>query len=160
MYRIMEVTLMHTVSAAGIILAVLTFCSVCTDLLQGKIYNFITFPAILAGFLLRCLQYGSSGPPGILRPAGALLSLALPVFFLGPFRKRGRIMRDKGISAGDIKLFMAISVLMEPEVFLKCFALTFLAAAVIALMLLKIYRGSRRGVHMALPAAAAVMIHL
>jgi predicted RND superfamily exporter protein len=49
---------------------------------------------------------------------------------------------------------------MEPEVFLKCFALTFLAAAVIALMLLKIYRGSRRGVHMALPAAAAVMIHL
>jgi len=67
-----------------------------TDLTRGKIYNWVTYPAILLGFLFRFL---SNGPTGFF---SALLGAFLGFIFLFSFFMAG------GIGAGDVKLITAI----------------------------------------------------
>jgi prepilin peptidase CpaA len=67
-----------------------------TDLSKGKIYNWITYPFIISGFLFRFL---SDGMPGLISSlSGAFLGfIFLFVFFLAD-----------GVGAGDVKLLSSI----------------------------------------------------
>lgn len=84
------------------ILSVILLYSLYTDLRFGKIYNFITLPAILAGFVLNSF----SNPGGHL--AGLYDSLAAVLiayaFFIVPFFLGA-------LGGGDVKLMMAIGAL-------------------------------------------------
>jgi prepilin peptidase CpaA len=68
-----------------------------SDLTKGKIYNWITYPAILLGLIFRILSDGKAGFISSL--FGAFLGfIFLFVFFA----------IDGGVSAGDVKLTTAI----------------------------------------------------
>ena len=67
-----------------------------TDLAKGKIYNWITYPAIFLGFIFRIL---SEGGPGFI---SSLFGAFLGFIFLFLFFIIG------GIGAGDVKLMTAV----------------------------------------------------
>ena len=67
-----------------------------TDLTKGKIYNWVTYPAIVLGILFRLLTEG--GPGFLSSLTGAFLGfLFLFAFFL-----------SGGLGAGDVKLMTAV----------------------------------------------------
>lgn len=76
--------------------------AVITDLRSHRIYNWLTFPAILIGLLLNSL---GSGLPGLLFAVGgiAVAALSLVLFLLG------------AMGAGDVKLLVAVGALMGPH---------------------------------------------
>ncbi|MCK5708564.1 MAG: prepilin peptidase [Candidatus Aureabacteria bacterium] len=67
-----------------------------TDIMKGKIDNWITYPAIILGILFRFIQ---SGPSGFL---SALFGAATGFIFMFIFFAAG------GIGAGDVKLMTAV----------------------------------------------------
>lgn len=79
----------------GVIL-ILAAIAAFTDLLRGKIYNAMTFPAILGGLVYALAQQGFSG---FLQSLGAV-AVAFGVF--------GVLYFLKVISAGDVKYLMAL----------------------------------------------------
>ena len=46
---------------AQIIAVIITFIAMLTDMLKGKIYNWLTFPMILTGWILNLIFFGLSG---------------------------------------------------------------------------------------------------
>lgn len=85
-----------------ILLFLILFYSLYTDLRYGKIYNFITMPAIGAGLVLNAF----SNPGGHI--SGLLTSFAAAagafVFFIIPYKLGA-------LGGGDVKLMMAIGAL-------------------------------------------------
>ena len=85
----------------------LIFFSSLTDLKYKKIYNYITFPFMIGGFIASFLSYGASGL--LFSLYGALLGVVIyfPLFCFGL------------LGAGDIKLMTAIgSIIGAKLVFL------------------------------------------
>lgn len=91
----------------------LTTASV-TDVLKQKIYNWITFPAIILGFVLNGIAYHGAGLLASLEGLGVGMLWILVYALAG------------ATSAGDVKLLMAVGALMGPRftgLTLLCFAL-------------------------------------
>jgi prepilin peptidase CpaA len=88
---------------AGLIVHLIIACvlaiAVVTDVSKRKIYNWLTFPAIAAGFVLNSLFLGGHGFLDSL--AGFAIGSIWMILLIVP-----------GSSAGDVKLFWAVGALM------------------------------------------------
>jgi prepilin peptidase CpaA len=111
-------TIIRLVLAAGLA------CSVYTDVRWGKIFNKITFPLILAGFLLNTLFHGPAGSLESLKGFGAAIGLALLL----------TLVAGPGLGGGDIKLIAAIGALCGPEFVLWTCLFAALAGVVVFLL--------------------------
>ena len=129
------------------VLVLFVTASAASDLRRGRIYNFLTFPTLAAGFLLLIVNKPQEIPQVLGAAAAALL-------FLFPFWKAG------GLGAGDIKLLMALAPLMGPRWFLLGIVLSFLIGAGISAFLLIRYRDLSRTVHFAVPIGISVVLCL
>lgn len=80
-----------------LLLLIILLISGITDMLKGKIYNWITFPGIVMGF---ALSYYYNGWSGLISSLAAFIITAvifIVLYVLG------------GFGAGDVKLMMAIA---------------------------------------------------
>ncbi len=104
---------------AGVTLAV-TACAVITDVREGKIYNWLTLPALVAGLGLAGMQQGWTGLG--LSIIGLLIGVVLPFisFALG------------ALGGGDVKLLGAIGALMGPVFICETLLAAVLAGGVIS----------------------------
>lgn len=105
------------------LLAALCVGASITDLWKGKIYNWMTFPVMLAGLIIGFLQGGTNGL--IFSALG--LAAGLGLFILG--------FIWGGIGAGDIKMLMALGTLTGPIFLLYSLVYTIAAALIFSLIL-------------------------
>ena len=129
------------------VLGCLTAVSAATDLYCGKVYNFVTVPALCAGILLAIHRSGAAGLLDVLCAAG------FTVMILVPFYQAG------GLGAGDIKLLAAVSAFMPAGEYLRCFAGAFIIGACIGIGHLILTGGREQRVHFAVPVAVSVLLH-
>jgi prepilin peptidase CpaA len=78
---------------------IIALVAVYTDLSYGKIYNWMTYPAIVLGLLSNGYMYGLDGFKAALLGIGVAFVLTCPFLMAG------------GIGGGDVKLLMAIGSL-------------------------------------------------
>lgn len=101
-----------------------------TDLLKRKIYDFLTYPAIALGLILRLIGHGFGGlfDQGLLAAifGAGFCALVFGIFYLW----------GKGFGAGDVKLMTAVGALGGFVHSLTCAMATALIGAVLALVLL------------------------
>lgn len=140
--------ILNPVTCGNAALGCFAAVSAATDLYCGKVYNIITIPALCLGSLLAVQRYGAMGLLDILCAAG------FTVMLLSPFYRAG------GLGAGDIKLLAAVSAFMPAEDYLRCFAGAFLIGAGAGILRLLLTKGRGHTIHMAVPVAVSVMIHL
>jgi Flp pilus assembly protein protease CpaA len=111
--------------AAGCLAAVVVFVAALTDIRSHKIYNLLTYPAMVGGLLLAAISSGF-GALGFLSPisAGESLSglLGCGLLMLIPYHlSRG--------GAGDVKLAMAMGSLIGFQATLQGFCVGYIFAA-------------------------------
>ena len=131
-----------------IILVLLVGISALTDLWKGRVYNAVTVPGLLLGLALSARRGGAVGILDVLCAAVFTVVVLFPFYSM------------KGLGAGDIKLLAAVSAFMPAEEYLRCFAGAFLIGAGAGILRLLLTRGRGHTVHMAVPVAVSVMIHL
>ncbi|WP_051310040.1 A24 family peptidase [Desulfogranum japonicum] len=107
----------------AITLAVIA-CAVITDVWKGKIYNWLTLPALVMGLGLAGIQQGWTGLG--LSFLGLLIGGGLPLipFCLG------------ALGGGDVKLFAAIGALMGPAFICETLLASVLAGGVISFVVI------------------------
>ena len=115
-------------SIVDMILVIIIGVSLYTDLVERKIYNKVTLPAIAAGVVLNSAVNGTSG----LKLSLCGLVVGMAVFFL-PYL-------TGGIAAGDVKLMAAVGALKGPTFVFYSALAAGLAGGVMALMFV-LYRG-------------------
>ncbi len=101
-----------------------------TDLLKRKISDFLTYPAIALGLVLRLVGHGFGGvfDQGLL---SAIFGAGFCALVFGVFYLWGR-----GFGGGDVKLMTAVGALGGFVHSLSCAMATALVGAVLALILL------------------------
>ncbi|MDG5788473.1 A24 family peptidase [Evansella sp. AB-P1] len=106
------------------LLGVVLLISLVTDLMYRKIYNTITFPAMVFGFIYYIWTDGWNG--FLFSGLGFLVGIGLLFipFVLG------------GIGAGDVKLLAAIGALMGTSFVFYTFLYTCIAGGIIAIILI------------------------
>jgi len=109
----------------------LTAVAAFTDYKSGKIYNWLTFPAMLAGFGIAA-YFGNGMLIGALQGWGLAFAVFAPLFFLG-------IM-----GAGDAKLMMALGTVLGPQATLDVVLWSLAFAGVGGLILL--FAHKRQGI--------------
>jgi prepilin peptidase CpaA len=125
------------VGVPEIVLLTLLLVAAATDLLWGKIYNWLTFPFLLAGVLNKFLYYGAGGGTESLVSIGAALALFLPLYAM------------RAIAAGDAKLLMAVAAWLDAKTTFEIAVLSILVGAAVGLILLiekKGLRGSAKSI--------------
>lgn len=121
----------ETLVLNGILCVVLVIAAY-TDGTRGKIYNWLTFPAILLGLILNTVFWYDVDPWAGLKWAGLGLTAGLALLFI-PFALGGT-------KAGDVKLLAAVGAL-KGWVFVLCgFLYGAVLFGIVALLLL-----ARRG---------------
>jgi prepilin peptidase CpaA len=111
-----------TVGAApAVVVLVVAVVSAITDLWKGKIYNAVTYPAVLVGV---ALQLGLHGAPGLL--------LALAGFAVG-FVPAFLLFALGGMGGGDVKLLGAVGAIAGPAAATETLILAFLFGGLFAL---------------------------
>lgn len=112
-----------------VLLWILLILSSLTDLARGKIYNWITFPAMGSGLLIRFTTHGTSS----LSTASLALLVAFliyfPLFWMGVF------------SAGDVKLLMAIGAWSGVSLVLHLGLYSIVIGAIVGLVIMLKHRG-------------------
>ena len=93
-----------------------------TDLRSGKVYNWLTAPALLAGFLLNGLLFGWQGVLFSVEGVGLAAALLIGLSFVG------RLM-----GGGDAKLLLATGALLGPRLLVLAFCFGALVGGVVAL---------------------------
>lgn len=131
-----------------VLLTVLLGGAVFTDLKSGRIYNAWLIPWTVSGALLRLIKDGLPALPVLLLP------MFLTLLFLFPFYRTG------GLGAGDVKLLMAVSVFLTPAGYASCLMAILLFSLLYALTILAVRKDFHRGLHLALPIAAGVLLHV
>ena len=131
-----------------ILLLVLLGGAVFTDLSSGRIYNVWLIPWTVSGALLCLIGDGLPALPAHL----FLMSLTMLVLF--PFYLTG------GLGAGDIKLLMAVSVFLPPSGYFSCLMAILLLSALYACIMLWVRKDIHQRLHLALPIAAGVLLHM
>lgn len=101
------------------------------DVQQHRIPNWLTYPAMLAGVLLRSYLWGTKGALTAL--GGCLLSAAIVFVFYAV----------RAIGAGDLKLLAAIGAFVGPSHAITTLLATALAGGVLAIIYV-LYRGRLR----------------
>lgn len=129
------------------IFAATMYISSITDITYGKIFNFIIFPALLAGAVYRTAAEGAAGLASFILSAAAVCAVLLP------FRK--------GLGGGDIKLAAAAAALIpDPQARARYFVLL---AAVLLVSAAAVYMhtGNRRAkIRIGVPAGLAAAVWL
>lgn len=116
-----EVTSTTATWIANSILAVSLLIATYTDLRDGKVYNKLTFPCIIGGFLLNTLFSGWVGSWQSLCGVGVSLIVAVALAVcVGP-----------AFGGGDLKLIAAVGALRGPEFVLWTVLFTALAGGVL-----------------------------
>ncbi len=110
-----------------VILTPILVLAAATDICYHKIPNWLTFPAIIAGFMYHSFTAGIQGC--LLSAAGVLLGMA---FFL-PFYIKG------GTGAGDVKLMGAVGGFLGPTGVFYAFLFSSIAGGIYAVLLLMRY---------------------
>jgi prepilin peptidase CpaA len=110
-----------TISAITLAVVII---AVCTDVRWGKIYNWLTLPALGVGLTLNLVTGGVGG--GLLALGG--IGVVLVLFLLSSYL--GRIL-----GGGDIKLLAAVGALQGTTFILYAVAATMLIGGVLALMI-------------------------
>ena len=105
---------------AAVLLAVAVTCAV-TDLWKGKIYNAVTYPAMVAGVLLALVQFGV---PGIFHALGGFAVGFFPAFVLFALG---------GMGGGDVKLLGAIGAIAGAVAATETLILAFVFGGIFAL---------------------------
>ena len=96
-----------------------------TDVRDGKVYNWLTYPAALAGLLLNTVVR----PPGLgLGQAALGLAVGFVPLFLA--------YAAGGLGGGDVKLTGAVGAFLGPWATLYALLYTFLAGALFCLLLI------------------------
>jgi prepilin peptidase CpaA len=137
---------MHFLSR--ILLTVLLGGAVFTDLRSGRIFNAWLIPWTVSGALLRLAEDGLPALPVL------LFLMFLTLLFLFPFYRTG------GLGAGDIKLLMAVCTFLSPAEYVSCLMAILLVSALYACLVLLLRKDIHHGLHMALPIAAGVLLHV
>jgi prepilin peptidase CpaA len=101
-----------------------------TDLFKRKIYDFLTYPAIALGLILRLIGHGFGGvfDQGFL---SAIFGAGFCALIFGIFYLWGR-----GFGGGDVKLMIAVGALGGFVHSLTCAMATAIIGAVLAVILL------------------------
>ena len=107
-----------------IILTPILVIAALTDIFKGKIFNWLTFPAMLIGIIYQLFTAGL--PEGLLSIAGLFVGMAcyLPFYIMG------------GTGAGDVKLMGAVGAFLGPNGAFYAFIWSTLAGGVYAVLLL------------------------
>lgn len=134
----------------NLVLGTLVSLCVLTDLRDGKIYNALVFPTMAAGVSLRLMGTGGAAVQELLP------SLLLPLILFLPFWKG----KKRGLSAGDIKLLLAVSCCMVPSAYLIFLFAAFGAGAVLGGIVFFRTRNPRTGIPFAVPVCIAAAFHL
>ncbi len=111
------------------LLAVATAAAV-TDVREGKVYNRLTYPAVLLAFGLHAL----------VRPPGLGLGGAAEGFLVG-FVPMFVAYAAGGLGGGDVKLMTAVGTFLGPLLAVYALLYTFLSGAVLCLMLIVYQEG-------------------
>lgn len=102
------------------ILILFMIVAVITDILYYKIPNFLIIVGSIACLITRFAMNGFYGIGEALLCCILICLLMFPFFLI------------HGIGAGDVKLFCMMALYLDVKTSLKCFAVTFVIAAVIA----------------------------
>jgi prepilin peptidase CpaA len=113
------------------LLIVLIFSAAVTDFLRKKIYNFQTYPAMIAGLLLGFLYGGWKGGLASAAGLGAGIAILFIFFIVG------------GLGAGDVKLLGAIGALKGAQFVIWTMFYTGLAGGAVALAVI-VWKGTYR----------------
>lgn len=105
-----------------------------TDLWKFKVYNALTFPALIAGLAVSSWLGGIEGLKASALGAGLGFGTLFVFFALG------------GVGAGDVKLMTAVGAWMGPTLTFQVFLAAALAAGVYALILLFVQGGAARAI--------------
>ncbi|MEW6058282.1 MAG: prepilin peptidase [Bdellovibrionota bacterium] len=99
-----------------------------TDFRSGKIYNWLTLPALVSGLLISSAIGGVEGLGESLKGLGIASAIFIPLF------------AARVLGAGDAKLMMAFGTVLGVEGILELISLTFLIAGLGAFALLIVHR--------------------
>ncbi|WP_165863912.1 A24 family peptidase [Capsulimonas corticalis] len=110
--------MMHDI-VIPLLLSIVLLVAVITDLGKKKIYNWLTFPAIVMGIILNTVSHGWHG----LSFAFCGMGIAcLSLFITG------------GMKFGDMKLFMAVGAMTGPGFMLWALLCTFVISGVLGIL--------------------------
>ena len=123
---------MNFIISTALAAALLT--AVVTDLRSQRIYNWLTFPLMLAGVVFHTVAFGLDGLAFSASGLGLGAAVMLLPFLLGM------------MGAGDVKLMAGIGAWVGPSTLLSAFVLTCLAGGVYALGVLLFHRDEARRV--------------
>ncbi len=119
-------------TARHILLAILLVICAYTDIARGKIYNLVTFPAILSGLFIGYVAGGAyDGGLSGLSLASSLAAMGIVLaLFAWPYLRGG-------IAAGDVKLMLAVAAIGALNNYFIIYALLYstLIGAFMAVML-------------------------
>lgn len=111
-----------------IVMAAVVLTAAWTDVRSGKIYNWLTYPAVLVGLGGHTFAGGWSGAGGDIGLSGALAGLAMGFFPMLVVARLG------GRSMGDAKLLAAVGALGGWKFTLTAMIYMCLAAALLAVV--------------------------
>ena len=112
-----------------IALWVLLIVATATDLLWGKIYNWLTFPFLLTGLIYRFAMQGTDGGVVALQSVAVAFALFFPLFAI------------RAVAAGDAKLLMAMGAWLDPKTTIEIAAVAILFGAAVGLVTLLRQKG-------------------
>lgn len=108
--------------------SLLSICAA-TDLLWGKVYNFVTIPFFFAGLIFHFYVGGISSLTDVGLAVGMATLLFFPLYLL------------RAMAAGDVKLLMAIGAWTSVHVVLQIAGISILFGAFVGLVALLKHRG-------------------
>jgi len=109
---------------ATVVLLLLVLVASVTDLLRHKIYNWTTYPGILAGLLL---NFAAMGWTGLVQSVGGLLACGLAMLLCYVMFK---------IGGGDVKLIAMLGAFLGPRQGIEAMLWTFVLGGCMGLIVL------------------------
>lgn len=113
--------------AQTIVLIAVTLTAAVTDATRGKVYNWLTYPAAVAGLILSVV----AAPPA---PLESVVGLGLGLLLFGALRRIGKM------GAGDVKLMAAVGALKGPVFLVFASFYVIVAAGLAAILVLAMKR--------------------
>lgn len=113
--------------AQTIVLLAVTLTAAVTDATRGKVYNWLTYPAAVAGLVLSIV----AAPPA---PVESIVGLGLGLLLFGVLRRIGKM------GAGDVKLMAAVGALKGPVFLVFASFYVIVAAGLAAIVVLAMKR--------------------
>jgi prepilin peptidase CpaA len=119
---------------SNLLLIILLFICVITDIRKRKIYNSVLFPFLIAGLFIHTVTAGLTGLSGALLGLTVGFGILLIPYFLG------------GMGAGDVKLLAVIGALKGMSFVLFAALNMALAGGIMALLIIIFQKGTKKRV--------------